>query len=63
MRKIRFFLGEAFRSLWRNYFMTIAAVVTVFLSMVGLGVVIPLLGHATWHGYRETIDASAWPEH
>ena len=39
MRKIRFFFGEAFRSLWRNYFMTIAAVVTVFLSMVVLGVV------------------------
>jgi cell division transport system permease protein len=39
MGKIRFFLGEAFRSLWRNYFMTIAAVVTVFLSMFLLGVV------------------------
>ena len=39
MRKIKFFLGEAFGSLWRNYFMTIAAVVTVFLSMVVLGVV------------------------
>jgi len=21
----------------------------------------PLLGHATFHAYRETIDASAWP--
>src|SRR5680860_721685 len=39
MGKIRFFLSEAFRSLWRNYFMTIAAVVTVFLSMFLLGVV------------------------
>ncbi|MHB0980743.1 MAG: permease-like cell division protein FtsX [Thermoleophilia bacterium] len=39
MGKIKFFLGEAFRSLWRNYFMTIAAVVTVFLSMFLLGVV------------------------
>jgi uncharacterized membrane protein len=28
---------------------------------VGFIVVIPLLGHATWHAYRETIDASAWP--
>lgn len=24
-------------------------------------VMIPLLGYATWHGYLETIDASAWP--
>lgn len=30
--------------------------------LFGLVVTIPLLGYATWHGYRETIDASAWPE-
>ncbi len=29
--------------------------------LLGLAVTMPLLGHATWHGYRETIDASAWP--
>jgi len=31
---------------------------------VGLGliVVIPLLGYATWHAYAETIGASAWPD-
>ena len=28
---------------------------------VGLIVVFPLVGHATWHAYRDTIDASAWP--
>ncbi|MBU2603666.1 MAG: permease-like cell division protein FtsX [Actinobacteria bacterium] len=39
MGRVSFFLTEAFRSLWRNYFMTIAAVVTVFLSMFLLGVV------------------------
>ena len=30
-------------------------------AMIGLAVTIPLLGHATWHGYRETINAAAWP--
>jgi uncharacterized membrane protein len=30
-------------------------------ALIGLAVTIPLLGYATWHGYRETIDASAWP--
>ncbi len=30
-------------------------------ALIGLAVTIPLLGHATWHGYRETVDASAWP--
>ncbi len=31
------------------------------LVMVALGFTLPLVGHATWHGYRATIDASAWP--
>jgi uncharacterized membrane protein len=29
--------------------------------MIALGVTLPLIGHATWHGYRATIDPSAWP--
>jgi cell division transport system permease protein len=37
MGRISFFLKEAFGSLKRNYFMTIAALVTVFLSMLVLG--------------------------
>jgi len=31
------------------------------LIMVLLGVTLPLIGHATWHGYRATVDASLWP--
>ena len=30
---------------------------------IGFIVVLPLIGHATWHAYRDTIDASDWPEH
>ena len=37
MGRISFFVREAFGSLRRNYFMTIAALVTVFLSIVVLG--------------------------
>jgi len=37
MGRISFFFKEAFGSLRRNYFMTIAALVTVFLSIVVLG--------------------------
>jgi uncharacterized membrane protein len=33
------------------------------LIMLALGVTLPLIGHATWHGYRETVDAAAWPRH
>lgn len=37
----------------------LVGLLTGYLAFV---VLLPLLGHATWHGYRETIDASAWPE-
>lgn len=30
-------------------------------AFIGLVVLFPLLGHATWHAYRQVIDASAWP--
>jgi uncharacterized membrane protein len=30
-------------------------------AMLGLALTMPLIGHATWHAYRETIDASQWP--
>jgi uncharacterized membrane protein len=29
--------------------------------MALLGITLPLIGHATWHAYRATIDAEAWP--
>ncbi len=32
-------------------------------GFVGLIVILPLIGHATWHGYLDTIDASAFPRH
>lgn len=30
--------------------------------LLGLIVVLPLLGHASWHAYRDLVDASALPE-
>jgi uncharacterized membrane protein len=30
-------------------------------AFIGLAVTLPILGYATWHSYRETIDPSAWP--
>ncbi|MBB6096040.1 putative membrane protein [Povalibacter uvarum] len=29
--------------------------------LVGFVILMPLIGHATWHAYRSGIDASAWP--
>jgi uncharacterized membrane protein len=30
-------------------------------AFIGLAVILPVLGYATWHSYRDCIDASAWP--
>jgi len=29
--------------------------------LLGLIAVVPMLGHASWHAYRDLVDASAWP--
>jgi uncharacterized membrane protein len=34
---------------------------SVATGLLGLIVIFPVLGHGTWHAYRETVDASAWP--
>ncbi|MGB5276326.1 MAG: DUF2189 domain-containing protein [Gammaproteobacteria bacterium] len=41
----------------------VSCVALGFLTFfIGFIVLLPLIGHATWHAYRETIDASDWPE-
>jgi uncharacterized membrane protein len=30
-------------------------------GLIGLVLVMPLLGHASWHAYRDVLDASGWP--
>lgn len=30
-------------------------------GLLGLGLLMPWLAYAAWHGYRETLDARAWP--
>jgi uncharacterized membrane protein len=40
----------------------VAAVAVGFVTaFIGFAVTLPLIGHATWHAYQETIDSSAWP--
>jgi uncharacterized membrane protein len=31
--------------------------------LLGLIPIIPMLGHASWHAYRDLVDASAFPSH
>lgn len=34
---------------------------SVITGLLGLVVIFPVIGHATWHAYQETVDASDWP--
>lgn len=36
--------------------------VSVITGLLGLIVIFPVIGHASWHAYRETVDASDWPQ-
>ena len=31
-------------------------------ACIGFAILMPLIGHATWHAYQEAIEADAWPE-
>lgn len=45
---------------WATFIMIVTGIALATL-MVGFIVVIPLVGHATWHAYRDIVDASALP--
>lgn len=41
----------------------VASVAVGFATLLfGLAITMPLIGHATWHAYRDTVDAAAWPQ-
>jgi uncharacterized membrane protein len=47
-------------ALW-SILIVIAAGVAMATFMLGFVVVVPVIGHATWHAYREVVDAGALP--
>jgi hypothetical protein len=38
-------------------------VIGLATGFIGLIFILPLVGFAAWHGYLDTIDASAFPRH
>lgn len=40
----------------------LATAVSMATMMMGFMLSVPLIGHATWHAYRDLVDASAWPQ-
>lgn len=44
-------------------FLIVSFVLVSFATFfIGFIFFLPLIGHATWHAYRDTVDASEWPE-
>jgi uncharacterized membrane protein len=52
--------NKAVMALWAAIIVVVTAV-GFATALLGLGLVMPWLAYAAWHGYRETLDASAWP--
>ena len=47
--------------LWWAAIIVVLTAVGFATALLGLGVLMPWLAYASWHGYRETLDAGAWP--
>jgi len=45
---------------WATIIMVLTAV-SMATAMIGFIFTIPVIGHATWHAYRDTVDASSLP--
>lgn len=48
-------------ALWGGLIMALTFLGFAF-ALLGLVLVVPLLGHASWHAYRDLVDVSALPE-
>lgn len=46
--------------MWGTIIVAVVVIDVLTLYLAGC-VLLPLLGHAAWHGYRNYLDASAWP--
>ncbi|MEO8507849.1 MAG: DUF2189 domain-containing protein [Betaproteobacteria bacterium] len=53
--------NPAAMALWALLIMALIAL-SMLTVMVGFVFAVPVVGHATWHAYRELIDADALPE-
>lgn len=47
--------------IWVSIIVT-CVVICFMTAFIGMAVLMPVLGYATWHGYKQTINASQWEE-
>ena len=52
--------NKAVMLLWATIIVILTAI-GFATGLLGLGLLMPWLAYAAWHGYRETLDARAWP--
>ncbi len=48
-------------AVWASIIMA-SVLLGILTAWLAFAVVMPVVGHATWHAYRATVDASQWPE-
>ena len=56
-------LRNRFAAMVWLFLIVVGLAIGVATAFVGLAVILPVIGHAVWHGYLETIDASEFPRH
>lgn len=49
-------------ALWA-FFIVLSILLSFVTVFLGLAVLMPVIGYATWHAYQDTIVADAWPRH
>ncbi|MFC1695296.1 DUF2189 domain-containing protein [Pseudomonadota bacterium] len=58
-------INAVLRNRWTMLFWAFLIVIFTAVGfatlMLGFILIIPLLGYATWHGYRDALDVSDWP--
>ena len=47
-------------AVWAGWIVLLVGI-GLLTGLLGLIVALPVIGHATWHAYRQVIDARAWP--
>jgi uncharacterized membrane protein len=54
--------NKAVMALWA-LFIALAIIICFATAFLGLAVLMPVIGYATWHAYQDTIMADDWPKH
>lgn len=55
-------LRNKFTMIWWGILIALLTALGFATAFLGLAIIMPWLAYAAWHAYRETLDASAWPQ-